>query len=81
MKDLSKLFAVADLEEKSLIPDSTFPEKLVFEKGRVRTTTGDSSISVLIKPGKDFSRSKKGSPKIFALPFVKVEDNGVEPVR
>jgi site-specific DNA recombinase len=80
LRNLPELFAVATLEEKSMILGSTFPEKLVFQNGTVRTACPDSAISVLIKPRKDFTGNKKGSAKIFALPSGQVEDNGVEPM-
>ena len=80
LRNLPKLFAVATLEERSMILGSTFPEKLIFKDGVVRTACPDSAISELIKPGKDFRGNKKGSAKIFALPSGQVEVTGIEPV-
>lgn len=80
LRNLPKLFTIATLDEKFLILGSTFPEKLVFKNGEVRTACSDTAISVLIKPDKDFSGNKKGSAKIFALPSGQVEVTGVEPV-
>jgi site-specific DNA recombinase len=80
LRNLPKRFTVATLEEKFMILGSTFPEKLIFRNGTLRTACPDSAISVLIKPRKDFRGNKKGSAKIFALPSGQVEVTGVEPV-
>jgi hypothetical protein len=59
LRNLPELFTIATLEEKFRILGSTFPEKLIFLNGEVRTACPDSAISVLIKPDKDFSGNKK----------------------
>lgn len=56
-----------------MVLGSTFPEKLIFLNGEVRTACPDSAISVLINPEQDFRGNKKGSAKIFALPSGQVE--------
>ena len=79
LRNLPQLFSEADLNEKFLILGSTFPEKLIFKKGKVRTASSDSDITVLIKRDKPLKQNKKGRAKIFALPSGKVENIGVEP--
>ena len=80
LRNFDKLFAVATLEERALILGSTFPEKLIFENGRVRTASPESNISALLNLDKDSSGNKKGSAKIIALPSGQVEVTGIEPV-
>jgi hypothetical protein len=56
-------FTKATLEEKALILGSTFPEKLIFKNGEVRTACPQSGIVGLIKPVKGFSGNKKGNAR------------------
>ena len=56
--NMGKLFTTATLEQKYRMIGSTFPKKLVFEKGQVRTIGEEEVPTLLIKPGTDF-RNKK----------------------
>ena len=69
LRNLPKLFAVATLEERSMILGSTFPEKLIFKDGVVQTTCPDSANSELIRPDTGFSGNKKREYKNFCTPF------------
>ena len=80
LRNLDKLFTVADLEQKHRILGSTFPEKLVFTDGACQTSSPESAVSLLLKPSKNLRENKKGRTKNFVLPSGRVEATGVEPV-
>jgi hypothetical protein len=63
LRNLDKLFAVADLEEKHRILGSTFPEKIVFMEGVCRTSSPEGAISQVLIASKSLKRNKKNRTK------------------
>ena len=79
LRNMSKLFASADLDKKRYMLGSTFPEKLVYENGVYRTASEDNVLILLANTGVALSNKKEGRRYLFRLPSRKVEPAGVEP--
>jgi site-specific DNA recombinase len=79
LRNLDKLFAVADLEKKHRILGSTCPEKLFFENGGVRTATDDGIIPILLSGIISSTKNKEARSKNFDLASCRVGVDGIEP--
>lgn len=66
LSNLKGYYEGASLEGKQKFLGSIFPEKLVFEKGKYRTTTPNDFINLLCSPDKAFSGMEKEKPGNYA---------------
>ena len=80
LRNLPELFTSADLEGKHRFLGSTFPEKMVFENGEVRTKEPHPLFALIGKPSKAFSNSKKKAPELSGALTNKVTRIGFEPM-
>ena len=64
LRNLPELFTGADLEGKHRLLGSTFPQKMVFENGEVRTKEAHPLLMLISKPSKAFSRQKSKAPEL-----------------
>ncbi len=62
LRNMPERFIGKGLEEKHRFLGSTFPQKLVFENGKVRTKEEHPILMLLAKPSKAFSASKRKAP-------------------
>ena len=79
LTNLHKLFTSADLSLKRRIIGSTFPAKMIFENGRVRTTQGDDVVTLITAVGAGLKQNRKGNQKNFDDPSCRVGTAGFEP--
>ena len=63
LSNLAKLFTDADLSLKRRIIGSTFPEKLLFSNGALRTAKPNQLFTLIAAPGAGSSQNKKSSQK------------------
>ena len=80
LSNLKGYYEGASLEGKQKFLGSIFPEKLVFENGKYRTTAPNDFIQLLCSTDKGFSGLEKGKGGISAHPFREVVPTGIEPV-
>ncbi len=79
LRNLPELFTSADLEGKHRLLGSTFPQKMVFENGEVRTKEEHPLLMLISKPRKASSRQKSKAPDNSGALTNKVNPLGLEP--
>jgi site-specific DNA recombinase len=80
LRNLRELFIEAGLREKQQIIGSMFPEKLVFQNGKVRTTSKDNIVTLLSKSGAGFKKKNEQGSNEFDPLFNQVIRIGFEPM-
>lgn len=79
LRNMPERFIGKSLEEKHRFLGSTFPQKMIFENGIVRTNEEHPILTLLAKPSKAFSASKKKAPDNSGALTNKVIPLGLEP--
>lgn len=80
LSNLRGYYDGASLEGKQKFLGSIFPEKLVIENGKYRTTQPNDFINLLCSPDKAFNGWEKEKPGVYAELSRKVVPTGIEPV-
>jgi site-specific DNA recombinase len=80
LTNLSGYYEGASLEGKQKFIGSIFPEKLIIEDGKYRTTAPSDFLSLICSIDKGFSGWEKEKGGISAHPSRKVAPTGIEPV-
>jgi site-specific DNA recombinase len=79
LSNLNGIYNVADIHTKQLIIGSIFPEKLIFENSKYRTTKINEAVSLLCQSDKDSNDPKKRKHPIFEMLSLTVPRAGLEP--
>ena len=80
LSNLPYYYSNASLEGKQKMLGSIFPEKLVFEKGKYRTTKPNEILTLLCNNNADFKENKKGQTANFSDLSLMVTPKGFEPI-
>ncbi len=80
LSNLRGYYDGASLEGKQKFLGSIFPEKLVIENGKYRTTQPNDFINLLCNPDMAFNGWEKEKPGVYAELSRKVVPTGIEPV-
>jgi site-specific DNA recombinase len=80
LSDLPHYYSNATLEGKQKMLGSIFPEKLVFEKGKYRTTQPNEILTLLCNNNNGFGEKKKGQEANFSNLSLMVTPTGFEPI-
>lgn len=79
VKNLSKAYSMASVEQKQRILSSIFPERIVMSEGHCRTSRMNEAVRLIANVGGAFGTTKKGrTPSLLEFSPV-VEPGGVEP--
>lgn len=79
LRNLPELFTSADLDGKHRFLGSTFPQKMVFENGEVRTNEEHSILMLLSKGSKALSSKKSKAPDESGALAKRAPPVGLEP--
>ena len=77
--NLLESYKNSDVQEKKKIIGSIFPQKFIFQNGRVGTTELADAFALILNYSKGFKKQKSGQNKYFNCLSALVESEGFEP--
>ena len=80
LSNLEKYYQTSDVDGKQQLIGSIFPEKLVFDDGKVRTTRINEVLRLILANDKDSTNIKNGQLRSYLWLSTGVEVRGVEPL-